>query len=411
MDTRTDFDVAIVGASIAGCATATLLARHGLSVALVDKHSGPDSYKRLCGHYIQASATPVIARLGIGPSVEANGGRRNGLDIWTRWGVIPHPGASESFGYSIRRSKLDPMIRRVAAETPGVEYMPGLEAVGLGRGSGMPTVELRDRKRRDRRVSARLVVGADGRSSKLAQLAKAPTKVAGNQRFCYMAYFNGVDFSESPRGLFWAMDPDVAIASPNDDDHTVMAVFLHKDRLESFGSDRATALHTLFANLPCAPGMADARLAGKVVGYKDYGLALRDPNPLPGVALVGDAALTCDPVMAIGCGVALQSAEWLADAVGPALAAGEPLDPALRGYKRTHRRRLGPHHAMLKADARATKMNPLQRLLFAAGTRDSRTASVLHGYAERTLGPQALLSPRTVARAAGVRAGLIKPPA
>jgi flavin-dependent dehydrogenase len=46
-------DVVIVGASLAGCATAILLGRQGLRVALVDKHGDEEAFKRLCGHYIQ----------------------------------------------------------------------------------------------------------------------------------------------------------------------------------------------------------------------------------------------------------------------------------------------------------------------------------------------------------------------
>ena len=44
------FDAAVVGASLAGCVTATLLGRAGLRVALIDKHADEDAFKRLCGH-------------------------------------------------------------------------------------------------------------------------------------------------------------------------------------------------------------------------------------------------------------------------------------------------------------------------------------------------------------------------
>ena len=38
-----DFDVAIVGASIAGCTAATFLGRQGARVALVESHSDPSA--------------------------------------------------------------------------------------------------------------------------------------------------------------------------------------------------------------------------------------------------------------------------------------------------------------------------------------------------------------------------------
>jgi 2-polyprenyl-6-methoxyphenol hydroxylase-like FAD-dependent oxidoreductase len=399
-----DVDVAVVGASLAGCATAALLGRAGLRIALIDKHAGEDAYKRLCGHYIQASATPVIERLGLAGAIEAAGGVRNGIDLWTRWGLIasPEPRDERPYGYSIRRSTLDPLIRRLAIDTPGVEYLPRLEAVRLLGGDVVDGVELRDRAGRSLRVGARLVVGADGRNSTVARLASAREGRAGNQRFCYMAYFTGVGLPAGSRGRFWTLDPDVAIASPNDDDMTVLAAFLHKRRLPEFRDDREGALRALFANLPEPPALAGARLAGKVLGYTDYELVVRDPTPRAGLALVGDAGLTSDPVMAIGCGWALQSAAWLADSTAAALAGAEPLASGLRRYRRARRRRLDPHHRMLAADARARAMNPVQRMLFSAATRDPQTAALLHRYAERSIPPRRLRAPRTIGRAARV---------
>ena len=405
--TEPRFDVAVVGASLSGCATAILLGRVGLRVALIDKHSGPDAYKRLCGHYIQASATPVIRRLGLDAPIEAGGGIRNGVDLWTRWGIIASPEAADErpHGYSIRRSKLDPLIRRHAADTPGVEYLPGLEAEGLLGGDGLVTgVELRARGRRRLRIRSRLLVGADGRNSTLARLAGARERRARNERFCYMAYFTGVEHREAPRGRFWGLDPDVAIASPNDDGITLLAAFLHKRRLPEFRGDRDRALRGFFAALPDAPDLSRAERTDKIVGYIDYGIVRREPTPQPGLALIGDAALTCDPVMAIGCGFALQSASWLADSVAPALTGEQPLRTALRRYRREHRRRLNGHHRMLTADARAQDFNPVQRLLFAAAARDAPTAATLHRYSERSLPPRRLLSPRVLARAAHVNA-------
>src|SRR3954463_15055340 len=115
------YDVAIVGASIAGCTAATLLGRQGARVALVERHADPDFYKALCTHFIQASATPTIERIGLGERIADAGGVRDGVGLWTRWGWVrpvpgddyPHP----RYGYDIRREKLDPMLRELAAGT------------------------------------------------------------------------------------------------------------------------------------------------------------------------------------------------------------------------------------------------------------------------------------------------------
>src|SRR5688572_16754071 len=122
---RDSYDVVIVGAGIAGCTAARLYGQQGLRVALVDRRTRIDDYKRMCTHFIQPSATPVIERLGLAPRIEKAGGVRNSLDTWTRWGWIrvpePEDGKSNLYGYSIRRQTLDPLLRTLAANTQGVE--------------------------------------------------------------------------------------------------------------------------------------------------------------------------------------------------------------------------------------------------------------------------------------------------
>ena len=67
------FDVVVVGASIAGCTTATLYARQGLKVALVDRETSTDYYKKICNHFIQPYAVQTFKRLGIVDALEAAG--------------------------------------------------------------------------------------------------------------------------------------------------------------------------------------------------------------------------------------------------------------------------------------------------------------------------------------------------
>ena len=116
----TPYDVAIVGASLAGCATATFLGRAGKRVALLERHADPGAYKHLCTTLIQASAEPAIQRLGLDGAMARAGGLRPSTAVWTRWGWITD--ADGARGFTIRREKLDPMIRELAASTPGVDF-------------------------------------------------------------------------------------------------------------------------------------------------------------------------------------------------------------------------------------------------------------------------------------------------
>src|SRR5262249_5318340 len=122
MPAGSSYDVAIIGASLAGCTAARLFAQQGLSVLVVEQHSSADWHKRLCTPYSQAGANATIERLGLDSLIVEAGGVRSRMEIWTRWGWIKHAPVSspETYGYSVRRQTLDPLVRQLATSTPGV---------------------------------------------------------------------------------------------------------------------------------------------------------------------------------------------------------------------------------------------------------------------------------------------------
>jgi 2-polyprenyl-6-methoxyphenol hydroxylase-like FAD-dependent oxidoreductase len=187
-----EFDVAIVGASTAGCTAARLFAQRGARVALIERRPAIDAYKTVCTHYIQSSATPTIEKLGLAPLLEERGAVHNSVDLWTRdSGWIALAEGEAPYGYSVTRRSLDPILRKLAADTPGVELIAGWTAVGL-LGDGHPTgVKIEDRSHERRALSARLVVAADGRDSKLARVARVPGRVKPHGRFFYWLLARG----------------------------------------------------------------------------------------------------------------------------------------------------------------------------------------------------------------------------
>ena len=98
------YDVAVVGASIAGCTAATLLAREGASVAVIERNSDPDAYKALCTHFIQPSAVPTMERLGLLPLIEDAGAVPWGDEPILRDGRVVGTVTSAAFGHTLGRA-------------------------------------------------------------------------------------------------------------------------------------------------------------------------------------------------------------------------------------------------------------------------------------------------------------------
>src|SRR3954447_23187981 len=146
MAARAEYDVAIVGASLSGCTAAILLGRAGAKVALIEKSPDPQAYKRICYHFIQASAVPTIERIGLYEPILAAGGLRSRFHSRTPWGWIEPTEERHAYCLNLRRSLLDPMLREAATAQPNVELMLGQSAERLIRdGDRFGGVGIRER--------------------------------------------------------------------------------------------------------------------------------------------------------------------------------------------------------------------------------------------------------------------------
>lgn len=393
------YDVAVVGASLAGCSAAILLAREGARVALLEKSPDPQVFKRICTHYIQSSAVPTLERLGLLEPMMQAGALRSRARLWTRWGWIESPPESSvASGVNLRRERLDPMVRRMAAETPGVELMLGHAVQELIHdGERVSGVKARNSRNQTVTLRAQLVVGADGRGSRTAKLAGVHSKKVPHGRFAYGGYFEGPAPEGAPDASLWLLDPDMAAAFPTDGGQTFYACMPTMKHLPKFRSDPGKALVEFVAGIPEAPPIDVSRPVAPVQGKLDMTNVAHTPTA-PGLALVGDAALAIDPLWGVGCGWALQSSEWLVDSVAPALGGSEPLDRGLRRYRRRHGFKLRGHAAMIYDGAGGRKFNRGEKGLFFAASHDDRVAGVMEAFATRNIGPARMFAttlPRT----------------
>jgi flavin-dependent dehydrogenase/pimeloyl-ACP methyl ester carboxylesterase len=389
-----EYDVVVVGASIAGCTAATLLGRTGARVAVLEQRSDPTAYKTICTHFIQASATPTLESVGLAERIEAAGGVRNGFQLWSRYGwVQPEIGEDYPFpryGYDIRREKLDPMVRDLAAETPGVELLFGQTVTGVIQPNGRPTgVRAVDRERGEHEIGARVIVAADGRDTDIARLAGVRARVMPHNRFGYFAYYRDLPLDSGERSMMWLLDPDVAYAFVQDGGLTLLATFQTKDRMSWFKRDYAANFEAVFRGLPSAPDISKAERTSKILGKLDMPNKVR-PAARPGLAFVGDAAMAADPLWGVGCGWAFQSGGWLGEELGEALA-GSPsdkdLDAALERYRKRHRGELMAHFFMTSDYATGRRFNPMERMIFSAGAKDQECAQSFYAFGSRSIKP------------------------
>jgi flavin-dependent dehydrogenase len=372
------------------------------------------AYKVLCTHYIQACAYPVIAELGLTDQLEAAGAVRNSAEYWTRWGWIrpeagpsgdPGAGAARSlpYGYNVRRQTLDPLLRELAAATPGVDLYLGHTVSSLLTGDdGRVTGVAGTSAAGPFSFRARLTVGADGKDSMVAKLAAARTKTVENDRFSYFAHFRGLPRPDGDMTRCWFLEPDVAYAMPNDGDITVVACIPAKDKLGAFKANIEESYRSFIMSLPGAPQIDAAERVGKIVGTVNYPLVIREPTG-PGYALIGDAALSSDPLWGVGCGWAFQSARWLVESTSAAVQGVGSLDRGLRGYRRK-RSALSGHQHLISDYASGRPFNAIERLMFSAAARDHEMARLFHTFGARVIGVRQFLSPAAMTRALAVNA-------
>jgi flavin-dependent dehydrogenase len=404
------YDVVVVGASIGGCTAAILYARHGLNVALVERSKDVAHYKKVCTHYLQPLALGTLRKLGLDALIEAAGGRRNDLEAWTEWGWIRGGDpARVGHGYNIRRQTLDPILRNLALGTPGVSFHEGAAVCDLtrdarGRISGVLAEDPAGRVE----FRAPLVVAADGRTSRVAKLAAVDAHVDDNGRFTYYTYYRGVALSSGGNAQYWHLHPNLAYAFRNDDDTTLLGIFLPRGELRAFKADPLGHFRRFWEGVPDAPLIGNAAPICELRGATEIPNHWR-PASAPGIAFVGDAAMALDPIWGTGCSYAFASADWLVEHTAPAFGAGKDLlgslDRGLARYRKVHRSRTRWHYAHIASLSTVRDLNWAERLVFSAATRDAALATRVLTYLGRTVGPLHLATPPALCRTALVNLG------
>jgi 2-polyprenyl-6-methoxyphenol hydroxylase-like FAD-dependent oxidoreductase len=314
--------------------------------------------------------------------MEAAGAVRVRPAAWTpHGGWLRFPDDSPR-GFGLSRRRLDPLLRELAASTPGVELIPGQAVVDLRHeGERVAGAEIAPPNGKPRTIRARLTVAADGRDSGLARLARVPARVRAHGGFFYFAYWRGLR-PKTDAARIWFLDPEGAGALPCEDDMTVVVAVAKKERLSEFRADTERAYLDHVRAIPGGPDLSSGERVSKLIGKLDVPNKIR-PAARAGIAFVGDAAVAADPSQGVGCGWAFQSAEWLVEETAEAVLGGGDVDRALGRYRRAMAWRLGPHHWQISDQSTGRRLRANERLLLRMAAARPEVGAALEQVATR----------------------------
>jgi flavin-dependent dehydrogenase len=323
-----EHDVVIVGGRVAGASLAVLLARQGRNVLVVDREAFPSD--TLSTHYVSALVVDNLARLGVLDDLLAAGFRKlSRTRTYVEDCVFEGPAmpGAHGFGLAPRRDVLDSLLQQRAVEA-GAELLTRTRVDGLVEEDGRVAGVLVD----GREIRARIVVGADGKTSKVAEWVGAESyREVPAQRPAYYGYYHGIAPLTEPAVELFFVDRTVGFLFPMRPGEDCIALELQAEDFDEFRADPQTVFEERFRALPGMEARLDgAALEGKLKGTKGVANFLRVPYG-PGWALTGDAAYLKDPITGLGIGDAVTQAFLLADALGAWLDGGD-WDETMAGY-------------------------------------------------------------------------------
>jgi flavin-dependent dehydrogenase len=337
---RTDaplYDAIVVGARVAGAATAMLLARAGARVLVIDRcRYGSDT---LSTHALMRGGVLQLGRWGVLPAVTGAGTppvRRTVVrygDVEEVVDIRPTPYVDAL--YAPRRTLLDRLLVDAAvaagAEVRFETTLTGLRRDPTGRVVG---IEARDVHGRTLAARAPVTIGADGTRSSVAREVGALTyATAEHTSAMVVGYVSGVEAD----GYQWLYAPGASagIIPTNDGE---VCVWVGTPSTGFAAQRRRPELGFGEVLRAVAPDWAEAVAAGEqrgpVRGFAGVRGYVRQPWGR-GWALVGDASHFKDPLTAHGMTDALRDAELLARAVIDVARGGADEEQALAAYQDT----------------------------------------------------------------------------
>jgi len=330
-------DVLVIGGGPAGSTAATLLARKGFSVTLLEREHFP---RFQVGESLLPYNNDLFARLGVTvPMTQGSFTPKYGAGFVTADGALGYtfrfvenlPEAYHS-SFQVKRAEFDELLLRNAAAT-GVDVREGV---------AVTAVDLADPKRatvttaNGERIEARFVVDASGHGAFLGNRLGDKEDVEELKKVAVFAHYKNVPRPEGRDAgntiivvlrdaWFWLI--------PVSADTMSVGLVVGQDHLRSCGlSPEELLARTIDAAPYLAERMKDAERVSPVYVRRDFSFMVKRRTG-KNFALIGDAAGFLDPIFSTGVFMAMKSADIAADAIEQRLRRGSMR--LLRRYDRS----------------------------------------------------------------------------
>jgi flavin-dependent dehydrogenase len=167
-----------------------------------------------------------------------------------------------------------------------------------------------------REAKARVVIGADGFYSKIANAVQPEVETNFPVRRCmYYTYMRGIEPLNGPTAEHYFVGDTLTYVFPTDNDLTLVAMSLPISEFSAFKKEPQEKILAHLHSLPrLMPRLSRAELVTEVKGAGNIPGYQRVPYG-PGWALVGDAHQIMDPWSGMGIDHATTHAGFLADAL------------------------------------------------------------------------------------------------
>ena len=323
-----DCDVLVVGAGPAGTIAARHLATAGVRVRLVDRATFPRH--KLCGDTLNPGSMAMLSRIdpAVARRVRAQALATTGITVTGPGGAMVAADYPDGLcGAAVSRHELDQWLLESAVHAgarfdPGVVVRsPSVVESGFSRIARVVGVHATC-GRHEYKLSARVVIAADGRASRLGTALGLTRFARSPQRWAYGAYFSDVKNLTSRGEMHIRTDGYVGIAPLPGGLANVCVVRARPD-LPAGQSTEELISRTIAADPLLASRFDRARRATDIAVLGPLAVESKAAG-CPGLLLAGDAAGFVDPMTGDGLRFAIHGGELAARAALAELESGVP---------------------------------------------------------------------------------------